>query len=210
MAEGDAEAALPDSGAACAAPKRGSITWAQRNLLFALCASVFLSGCLSARAPRVRLHFRVLTHTATHAASMLAPILPARLDELHSPAIMRGAIFGAYPATVAVVSLFVPQLIDRFGRKPLLVGGLAAEGALVCLFGAVRIDSPRGDVAMLWLYLFLRILTVSSTHAWAQPTLRTRSRLTPATRRASARRCKTRCCCCMRRTSLKSRAAWQP
>ena len=91
---------------------------------------------------------------------MLAPILPARLDQLHSTAIMRGAIFGAYPFTVAVVSLFVPQLIDRFGRKPLLVMGLAAEGALVILFGNVHVERHGGDNAALWLYLSLRVLTV--------------------------------------------------
>jgi MFS family permease len=99
---------------------------------------------------------------------MLAPILPARLDQLHSSALMRGAIFGAYPFTVAVVSLFVPQLIDRFGRKPLLVLGLAAEGALVILFGNVRVERHGGNAAALWLYLSLRVLTVRAAAASKQ------------------------------------------
>jgi len=75
---------------------------------------------------------------------------------------MRGAIFGAYPFTVAIVSLFVPQLIDRFGRKPLLVLGLAFEGALVVVFGNVHVDRRGSDVAALWVYLILRVLTVRS------------------------------------------------
>ena len=93
---------------------------------------------------------------------MLAPILPSRLDQLHAGAFMRGAIFGAYPFTVAIVSLFVPQLIDRFGRKPLLVLGLAFEGALVVVFGNVHVDRRGSDVAALWVYLILRVLTVRS------------------------------------------------
>ncbi len=124
------------------------------------------------------------------AASLLAPVLPDRLTELHAGAVMRGAIFGAYPLTVALVSLFVPRLADRrapraaaahalpltppdagrrFGRRPLLVLGLAAEGALVIVFGAVRparhhhggpAGSHGANVATLWVYLALRILTV--------------------------------------------------
>ena len=100
-----------------------------------------------------------------HAASMLAPILPERLDELHSPPLMRGAIFGAYPATVAVVSLFVPQMASLFGRKPLLVLGLAAEGALVIAFGRVRFHSRHGDATTLGIYLVLRVLTVRARRA---------------------------------------------
>jgi len=128
---------------AAPANRRADACCSQVNLLFALCASVFLSGCLT---------------------SVLAPILPARLDELHCPTFLRGAVFGAYPATVAVVSLFVPQLIDRFGRTPLLVLGLGAEGVLVMLFGVVRVHSPtnpaHGDAATVYIMLLLRVLTV--------------------------------------------------
>ena len=118
---------------------------------------------------------------------MLAPILPARLDQLHSTAIMRGAIFGAYPFTVAVVSLFVPQLIDRFGRKPLLVLGLAAEGALVILFGNVHVERHGGDNAALWLYLSLRVLTVrAAAHGGRLRMSHLRTTQTQATCRAGA------------------------
>ena len=206
------------SDAVAAMKPRGRISWryvtaalrnqnrsadaccSQANLLFALCASVFLSGCLT---------------------SVLAPILPARLDELHCPTFLRGAVFGAYPATVAVVSLFVPQLIDRFGRTPLLVLGLGAEGVLVMLFGVVRVHSPahpaHGDAATVYVMLLLRILTVRSLarrrvssrfQPLNQPYMRTNRAHALPPPRASARLCRIRCCCCSRRTSSRSRAAW--
>jgi len=91
---------------------------------------------------------------------VLAPVLPGRLDELSAPGALRAAIFGAYPLTLANFSLVVPWLVDRFGRRPLLFISLGAEGALVILFGLVKVHRGRHkNLAELWLMLLIRMFT---------------------------------------------------
>ena len=147
---------------------RNRLQWHQLNLLIALCSSVFLSGCLSAsrrgsggvRAPPGCACLTRLRSPRRPAVSVLAPVLPGRLDELSAPGALRAAIFGAYPLTLANFSLLVPWLVDHFGRKPLLFISLGAEGALVILFGLVRVHRGRHkNLAELWLMLFLRMFT---------------------------------------------------
>ena len=95
------------------------------------------------------------------AVSVLAPVLPGRLDELSAPGALRAAIFGAYPLTLANFSLVVPWLVDRFGRKPLLFISLGAEGALVILFGLVRVHRGRHkNLTELWLMLHSKCLVI--------------------------------------------------
>lgn len=82
------------SASAAPAAKRppSGIRYEQYNLLLALCVSPFLSGCLT---------------------SVLIPVLPKHLEQMHTPVWLRGFIFGVYPYTVALVSLFVPQMTER-------------------------------------------------------------------------------------------------
>ena len=71
---------------------------------------------------------------------------------------LKGAIFGAYPITVALVSLWVPQLSKRWGRLPTLLWGIVVEGALVIVFGFVQNFMHKArDGATLWVYLLLRV-----------------------------------------------------
>ena len=149
-------------------PSRYRLQWHQLNLLIALCSSVFLSGCLSAspcapcgvRAPPGCAGLTRSRAPRHPAVSVLAPVLPGRLDELSAPGALRAAIFGAYPLTLANFSLVVPWLVDRFGRKPLLFISLGAEGALVILFGMVRVHRGRHkNLTELWLMLHIRMFT---------------------------------------------------
>jgi len=90
----------------------GAISWQQTNLIVAFCGSAFLSGCLSAHCRALLAACSRAESAPPRAASMLAPILPERLDSLGAGPLMSGAIFGAYPFTNAIVSLFVPSMID--------------------------------------------------------------------------------------------------
>ena len=54
----------------------------------------------------------------------------------------------------------VPLLVEKFGRKPLLFVSLGAEGALVILFGLVKVHRGRhANLAELWLMLHIRLFT---------------------------------------------------
>ena len=106
------------------------------------------------------------------------------LRRRRGPTLLKGAIFGAYPITVALVSLWVPQLSQRraplsliqsvarrpqcdtglpgqpcrWGRLPTLLWGIVIEGVLVIIFGFVQTIIRSGhDSATLWIFLLLRI-----------------------------------------------------
>jgi MFS family permease len=87
---------------------------------------------------------------------VLAPILPARLADMHCPPLLQGAIFGAYPLTVALASLAVPFASARLGRLPVLLGGIVAEGVFVIVFGFVP-SLVRAERPCLYVLLLLRI-----------------------------------------------------
>ena len=106
-------------------------------LLAALCASVFLSCAL---------------------ASVLAPVLPDHLAALDCPALLKGAIFGAYPLTVAGASLAVPGVCARHGRYNVLVGGVLVESLGVVAFGFVPALLQYAHTAQLWALLLLRFV----------------------------------------------------
>ena len=92
------------------------------------------------------------------AASVLAPVLPEVLTSMHCPPLLKGAIFGAYPLTVAFASLAVPALTARVGRLPVLCGGIIAEGVFVIVFGFVTDVFRRSDAHALAAFLVLRFL----------------------------------------------------
>jgi MFS family permease len=87
---------------------------------------------------------------------VLAPILPARLEALHCPPLLAGAIFGAFPITVAAASLAAPLLSHRVGRLPVLYCGIATEGALVIVFGFAH-SLLHSERSLLWAYFLLRV-----------------------------------------------------
>ena len=89
---------------------------------------------------------------------MLAPVLPDHLARLNCPAVLKGAIFGAYPLTVAGASLAVPAVCARHGRYKVLLWGVLLEAAGVVAFGFVPAALPRARTAQLWVFLLLRTL----------------------------------------------------
>ena len=120
----------------------------------------------SCRARSVRCRRGLFAHAALtcapprpqNAASVLAPVLPDYLAALRCPAILKGAIFGAYPLTVAAASLAVPAVCARHGRYNVLVGGVLVEALGVLAFGFVPAMLPRARTAQLWAFLLLRFV----------------------------------------------------
>ena len=128
-------------------------------LLAALCASVFLSCALGAAGGGgARARGADACGWQPCAASVLAPILPDHLARLDCPAVLKGAIFGAYPLTVAGASLAVPAVCARHGRYRVLCGGVLLEAAGVLAFGFVPAALPRARTAQLWVFLLLRFV----------------------------------------------------
>jgi MFS family permease len=75
---------------------------------------------------------------------------------MHCPPLLQGAIFGAYPLTVALASLAVPFASARLGRLPVLLGGILAEGVFVIVFGFVP-ALVRAERPCLYVLLLLRV-----------------------------------------------------
>jgi DHA1 family bicyclomycin/chloramphenicol resistance-like MFS transporter len=70
------------------------------------------------------------------ANSMILPALPLLARDLGMPASRAGLVVTAYFAGFAAIGLVVGPLSDRFGRRPLLLGGsvVLALGSLACAF----------------------------------------------------------------------------
>src|SRR5215475_8983141 len=89
--------------------------------------------------PMSRLWLLALAVTVGQLAnSMILPALPLLARDLSVPASSAGLIVTVYFAGFALAEPVVGPLSDRFGRRPLLLGGLAmlAAGSVACAFAA--------------------------------------------------------------------------
>lgn len=75
-----------------------------------------------------------LAALGTLATNILLPLLPGIAGSFGVPTSATGAMMSAFFATFAVGQLFVGPLSDRYGRRPVVLGGLVVfvAGSVVC------------------------------------------------------------------------------
>lgn len=103
------------------------------------------------------IHYLILVNVLANICySCMIPFLPLELDKYGIDITWNGFIFGSHALAVILGSLEVPSLIEKFGRKGLLVSGITMMSVSMIGFGLVEVCPNAGTVIAL--SIFLRIV----------------------------------------------------
>lgn len=75
-----------------------------------------------------------LAALGTLSTNILLPSLPGMAASFHVPTAATGSLMSSFFATFAIGQLFVGPISDRFGRRPIVLGGLITfiSGSIIC------------------------------------------------------------------------------